>query len=168
MIQKIATIAILVVATGCGSELSCGSYKANTPPARQPYSPCSETTIGGRVHPQLDFYVEQFASDAAKRSVPCYYTFTIGFQESRPPDIGETVIGYCRPGFELRVMNSFWRSSSGVERMVLMYHELGHCALGLDHLDGEPDIMNTYLLDEVTADKQWDKLINNMFGRAGK
>jgi hypothetical protein len=49
-----------------------------------------------------------------------------------------------------------------------MYHELGHCALGLGHHEGEPDIMNSYLLDEVTAEKKWDELVNKMFERKKK
>lgn len=166
MLQKITVAITLVVMSGCGSELSCGSHKVNTPPVSQPHSPCSKAAIGGRIHPKLDFYIEQFATDAAKRNVPCYYTFTIGFQETRPEDIGETVIGYCRRGLELRVISSFWDKASGADRMTLLYHELGHCALGLGHTDGEPDIMNSYLLDEKIVDTRWDDLINKMFGRA--
>jgi len=38
--------------------------------------------------------------------------------------------------------------------------------LGLDHTDGEADIMNTYILSEPTAEKKWDELVNKMFERS--
>jgi hypothetical protein len=85
-----------------------------------------------------------------------------------PPELNSGVIGYCTHGGEIRFLTSFWATASATTRLVLAYHELGHCALGLDHHDGEADIMNTYLLNEVIADEEWDELVNKMFGRAKK
>jgi hypothetical protein len=84
------------------------------------------------------------------------------------PDKKKGVVGYCIDSWEVRVLTSYWQTASATDRLLLMYHELGHCALGLDHLDGEIDIMNSYLLDDVTAEKEWDDLVNKMFERKKK
>ena len=153
--------------TACGSQFYCEEkVNINIPPVRQPASPCTEETIFGKVHPTLSFQVKQFSEDAIKHNSPCYYTIVIGMAETFPSDIPEQVIGYCQSPVKLMIKKSFWEKASATERLTLMYHELGHCALGLDHKDDVPDIMNSYILDDATAEKQWDKLVTTMFGRA--
>lgn len=160
-------ILALFLVTSCGPNFYCG-VRVETIPDKQPDAPCSIDKIAGRAHPDLKFYLEQFSKDAIRYNTPCYYTPVVGFQQKRPSDVNDSVIGYCRPGVELRAVSSFWDTASGVDRMTLLYHELGHCALGLDHTDGIPDIMNSNILDERTADKQWDVLVKTMFERATK
>ena len=166
--MKLLSLLLCMMLAGCGSQFSCGSQRVNTPPAQLPDSPCTGEKIAGRLHPTLSFYVDRFTADARQYGKPCYYTFTIGFITERPPDIGDAAVGYCRRGFEVRVVKSFWDSASATERNVLIYHELGHCALGLDHVDDKPDIMNSYLLDESIADKKWDSLVKTMFERVAE
>lgn len=46
---------------------------------------------------------------------------------------------------------------------VIVWHELGHCALGLRHFDGEYDLMNTYLSPAHPQDREM--LLNILFHR---
>jgi hypothetical protein len=112
--------------------------------------------------------IASFSKDAIRYEAPCYYTIVIGMTDNFPKDLPDSVIGYCISPIRLMIKTSFWNRSSATERLTLMYHELGHCALGQDHYDKAPDIMNTYLLDDVTAEKQWDKLVKTLFERTQK
>lgn len=48
---------------------------------------------------------------------------------------------------------------------VTLFHELGHCALGLDHDDRYLKIMNTYDFD--CTNMNWPALVRDMFEDAG-
>ncbi len=160
---------LLSLLTGCGLEQACHStgriVRRENPPAG---SDCLPSSISPRVHDKLQYAVDLFSADATRHQVPCFRTGTIGFIPTLPKDVPPTTIGYCTHGVEVRIFTTYWQSAPATERLTLMYHELGHCALGLGHHEGEPDIMNSYLLDEVTAEKKWDELVNKMFERAKK
>lgn len=148
---------------GCGVEQSCQSTARITTLS---YDTCTVEQVSPVIHPRFEYAIKLFSRDALKKEVPCYKTQIIGFMQTLPNDTPSNAIGYCLSYREVRVLKSFWESASSTERLTLLYHELGHCALGLDHVDGTPDIMNSYLLDERTADKRWDELVNTMFERA--
>lgn len=48
-----------------------------------------------------------------------------------------------------------------VEQKLVVFHELGHCLLGLEHFNSQPDIMNEYLQNLTKED--FDKSIKRMF-----
>lgn len=160
-------ILILLVLAGCGAEQACqssGRVSRRTPRIGD----CTPEQVSPRVNPQLQYAVELFSNDATRHEVPCQTTPIVGFSSDMGPDKKKGVVGYCIDNWEVRVLTSYWQTASATDRLLLMYHELGHCALGLDHLDGEIDIMNSYLLDDVTAEKEWDDLVNKMFERKKK
>lgn len=148
---------------GCGVEQSCQST-ATIPTISS--GPCTVEQVSPVIHSTFEYAVKQFSADALKQDVPCYQTRIIGFMQALPSDSPKNTIGYCLGYKEVRILQSFWDRASATERLTLLYHELGHCALNLDHTDGVPDIMNSYLLDDTTAEKQWDGLVNKMFERA--
>lgn len=82
-----------------------------------------------------------------------------------PAELDGSVIGYCQAPWTISFKKTYWDRASAADRMTLVYHELGHCALNLDHYDEGQDIMNTYLLPGDIADEKWDRLVNTMFGR---
>lgn len=48
----------------------------------------------------------------------------------------------------------------------LVYHELGHCALGLDHTNGtkgHPTIMNPYLYHAMIYIEFWEQMVSELF-----
>jgi len=115
----------------------------------------------------VEYAVEQFAADAVGRDVPCYTVDTVGFLSKLPPELEDKdVVGFCKFPIEVRFMKRFWDNASANQRLALVYHELGHCALRLEHDDTMPDIMNSYLLPEYFVEKEWDSLVNKLFERA--
>ena len=70
-------------------------------------------------------------------------------------DVPDEYIGVCKTWSdghkEVHIDKEWWESeyTNDTERLVLIYHELGHCALGRGHLDGftggkPTSIMNSY------------------------
>jgi hypothetical protein len=54
-----------------------------------------------------------------------------------PPVEGKTVLGTCTGGV-VRIDRDYWVrfTTTDADREALMYHELGHCALGRGHVEG--------------------------------
>ena len=157
---------LISLLVGCGAEQACQSVgKVDRRIPLPPRGDCTPKQISLRIHSKVEYAVELFSQDALHHQVPCYRTPLIGFLPKMPDELGSGVIGYCSPGSEIRFLAPFWNEVSATTRLVLVYHELGHCALGLDHTDGENDIMNTYLLDERTADSRWNELVTKMMKR---
>lgn len=155
----------LLLLSGCSGTNYCESRITPTTNHRLK-GDCYPEQLSRRVHPELQYGVSLFSADALNHNIPCQYTGTIGFTTTIPKDANPRTVGYCTSPVEVRFIKSFWEKSSATNRLVLMYHELGHCALGLDHVDSEADIMNSYLLDEVYAEQEWDNLVEKMFRRA--
>lgn len=109
-------------------------------------------------------YLQMFQRDAKKFDVGCYRTQQVYFDEKMPSD--ET-LAYCIPGQRVVVRRTTWDKMDEIERKTLVYHEMGHCALNLDHTpDGNADIMASELLHPAIARRHWSKLVALMFTRA--
>lgn len=153
---------IALLSTSCGPILSC---KTEIIHRRRAEDDCTVEQLVYQFHNQLRPMLEAFSKDALSRGVPCLRTRKAVIQEDLPPELGENVIGYCQAPWTVAFKKAYWDAGSAADRMTLVYHELGHCALNLDHYDEGQDIMNTYLLPGDIADEKWDKLVNNMFKR---
>lgn len=158
----------LFLLASCGTTEHCRSTPAFHGNGGKP-GPCYPSQIAYRIHPTVEYAVEQFAADAVGRDVPCYTVDTVGFLSKLPPELEDKdVVGFCKFPIEVRFMKRFWDHASANQRLALVYHELGHCALRLEHDDTMPDIMNSYLLPEYFVEKEWDSLVNKLFERAKK
>ena len=159
-------LATTLLSPACGSALAC---KTEVVPRRsQGPEPCTVTSLFSRFNEKLRTQIESFSADALKRDVPCLMTRQAIIEKDFPKEISSNVIGYCQFPWQVSFKKDYWDTASAADRMTLVYHELGHCALGLDHYDDKSDIMNTYLLPGDVADSRWDELVNSMFERAKK
>jgi len=159
-------LAITLLSPACGSAFACKTdiveRRINGP------QPCTVDSIVYMFNERLFPQIEAFSQDAIKRGVPCLRTRKAIFEDKFPSPLGDNVIGYCQAPWTVSFLKPYWDRASAADRMTLVYHELGHCALNLDHYDEGQDIMNTYLLPGDIAEEKWDRLVNNMFGRVGK
>lgn len=101
----------------------------------------------GHIDPEFEQYVKDFESRIGVRVLG----MNIKFGSLQSPYIGMCAIGGSMN--EITIDPVFWVSTNEYGRDLLIYHELGHCALYLGHddsraiLDGisvEGSIMNTY------------------------
>lgn len=161
--MKILFASIVCLVVSCGPVFTCETEVKTT--RRIGYDTCTVDNLFASLDGKLLTQVESFSQDAVKRNVPCRYTVKASLDENFSKSVGETVIGYCLIPWRVSIRKAFWDRASASERMALIYHELGHCALGLEHYDEKTDIMNTYLLPSDVADNKWDQLVNTMFER---
>jgi hypothetical protein len=92
-----------------------------------------------KTDPALEPYVESFKAEARRRGVLTAPVVAV-FDDLRhivPPVAGKTVLGTCTSGV-VRIDRTYWASlaTTDADREALMYHELGHCALGRGHVEG--------------------------------
>lgn len=146
------------ILVGCGVDATAPQAQASPLVAN-----CSMKTLV-RVH-EITFtrYLEAFQRDIRQRGLGCYPTYSMYFDEELP----ENMAGYCVPGDRVVINKKMWQTMTSMEKWVLIYHELGHCALGLDHLtEKDHDIMNPFLLPDHVSRPFWEDMKERMFDAA--
>lgn len=82
-------------------------------------------------------------------------------------DLKDNRIGECKKfsdGYrKINIDFEFWERASGLDREVLVLHELGHCDLGLGHTEG-PAIMQKFHLNGLRYNREKDFYLSNFFG----
>ena len=163
---------LTVVLWGCGTDTVVrkkhGPVIKNTD-AYAPVDGCPVSALA-RIHDaKFVPYLARFRSDAKRNEVGCYRTAVMYFDEVtlEPTEVEGRVLGFCQPSLRIVIDTPSWEDMSYTDRRTLIYHELGHCALGLEHTEEtEEDIMNPYLLDVEVASRKWKELVTKMFLRA--
>lgn len=86
--------------------------------------------------------------------------------------LGE-VIGDCitySNGFNtVNIDTDFWNNASDPAKMILMYHELGHCVLYEKHVPSNSAIMNAVINNPlfVYSSTTWPGMLNVLFADSG-
>lgn len=70
--------------------------------------------------------------------------------------------GLCIYDLGVFLNKSKWMQYKKYEKLQLMYHELGHCAMRLEHGDG---IMNYYVFTEKEIEPNWNEWKNQFFAQ---
>lgn len=90
--------------------------------------------VEGHSSPELEKYIAEFEDT---------FDVDVNFEVALVPSLssGSANDGECiHPGAFRRVEI---KEAKGKKLRLLVFHELGHCALGIDHWDEEFDVMNT-------------------------
>lgn len=151
------------LAAGCG-KLELYDVGITLHPDK-PKTPCRIEAMTDSFLPELMPQLVSFANKAIEYELPCYGVEYItitndGFKQDA------TTIGVCRFQHSITLRTDFWQVAGPKEKLALVYHELGHCALNMGHEDTYPDIMNSTILDEHFLKREWDNLVTQMFRRA--
>lgn len=105
-----------------------------------------------------DFWREYraFYTDAATRGcvVP-----PINVYSSR---LESGIAGLCVYYFGIILNQDLWREYGPYQRLELMYHEIGHCGLGLEHSDG---IMSPTIHTENEVKENWTQWKEDFFAQ---
>lgn len=91
-------------------------------------------TIDSTVQTELSPYFSSFASEALKRGV----TVDVSQIGGKITNIAaEGVAGQCQhsasQGHQILIDPAYWSTASSLAREYVVFHELGHCALGRAH-----------------------------------
>jgi hypothetical protein len=153
---------LAILLTGCGKEGRDISNYSYTPYTERLCTVNNLFTKG--YDPLMHEPIVKFSIDARKRNVPCFPTEYAVFSDELSVN-SKGVLGYCDFSYGIFINRDHWMWFSAQTRITLIYHELGHCALGLDHYDDSTDIMNTYILSDFEIGEEWNKLVSNLFRR---
>jgi hypothetical protein len=84
----------------------------------------------------------------------------------RPGTLSGNTVGQCQTGGVPTVTldTTFWAQADAAEREVLVFHELGHCLLNLDHSD-HLAIMWPYLLTQSFYLAHRTALVDELFSK---
>lgn len=125
---------------------ACGPDKHLTKPVASYY-----------IHPVLEPYLLEFKRDAEAYQKPLEFRLTrLDFSFFPEPKVGECRV--YRGGRQILVDPTI----TGIEFKSLLYHEFGHCLLGLDHSDG---LMAPFLLPESYLESSWGELVKSLFNK---
>lgn len=99
--------------------------------------------------------VNEFYAEAMKRRC---FVMNVDIYFAR---LESDIAGYCIPTFGILINENGWHSYEEYERKELIFHELGHCALGLQHT--ENGLMTPKMHTEQEIKKNWDAWLNLLF-----
>lgn len=133
-------IALLALLTGCGSEIST------------------------QIAPEAEVYYQEFLehSRAFGRDVS-HETIVIQMAATTTKVGPWEVKGSCQDGV-VTLNSKYWEHMNDDQKRLLVYHELGHCLLGLPHSSDPHSIMvnSTDLVYESFV-KNKDELVKELF-----
>lgn len=142
MIRAIILSAFLFLAVGCGDGLTTHNQL-----------------------PELAPYFEAFVAEAEVRGIGVP-AINIEFTDDKNAPAGKCVWSPFVTS-TIKINQNTWSHLTEVAREMIMFHELGHCALGRDHVDGdEPTLMRPYPLEiwkqyEQSPKRYIDELFEN-------
>lgn len=114
-------------------------------------------------------YIKNFESYYGK---PANYV-PIVLVEMESPYLGKCYTYTRGPNvfpIQIEISSEFWSRTSEDAKNALIFHELGHCVLNLDHYgsimpdDCPSSLMNHYLPDHTCISRHWDRYMFDMFG----
>lgn len=157
-------ILLLLFLTGCGG--SSGGGGGNNTPDR-PYQPLVYS-----VPIEVDQYVRSFKLEAEARGIVLPTNLIVRFVDSIESDPHSPLVtwGYCQMGEnapEITLTMPIWNSSSDIAKELLLFHELGHCWLGLDHTGSIFSIMNPSIMNtgfRIYYQSWRTQMIDELFG----
>ena len=122
------------------------------------------------VEPDFKEYVNRFNVDYKKyagKTIDKEITVVYGHLD--PPTAGYCSVRTQMAGYnwvttyKIVIDRDFWLDSPDCQKEILMYHELGHCALGRMH-EEEPSVMEPYLITCGVYNDNKEFYLKELFG----
>lgn len=147
---------------GCGpSETSDTSYNL--------LETCSEADVPFDTDPEFKAHVKGFFVDAVAHSEKfCIILSSVKFGTDAPLGVAEDdeVIGLCDSDHNIRIWRPWWNTASEIAKEAVIYHELGHCVLGLDHAKpGTLNFMTPSIPNDEALLENWNLLVTKLFNK---
>lgn len=119
------------------------------------------TLSSNKIDNGLNGYYQEFM-DLAKQEcnkISPPSQFSITFSLLSGDNVGECTTYLVRRKIEID--KNYWNNSSIETKRQLMFHELTHCVLDMDHVNSESNYMNPYLV-ELPAEELYRQVKQNM------
>ncbi len=165
MIKILASALPLLAA--CGTELQ--TLRVDSQP--KPYH--GEPDVSSESE-ELELIVSEFYASASKLGKQVQKSIrSISFVDS----LEGNAVGMCyyfqfsngsNAYREIKILRSYWNYASVQSKRVLVYHELGHCALSQDHAEVDSQkIMAPSVLSDKASSPSWYSLVKDLFNPTG-
>jgi hypothetical protein len=163
------TITTVLLSLVIGACVACGTGDIFEPTPN--YNPPVNKTYDVEIDEELEMFVNLFMHDCNTRRTDCKYRLQ-RIKEIKVVDMpdldksdNEVVIGLCYDTiFSKRVhINRDVINFSDRYLQALMYHELGHCMYGLDHLQESDKLMSPAMPSFPVLIRDWKTLVEEMF-----
>lgn len=100
-------------------------------------SACGEAP---HIEPEAQPYIDRFVTEAKIRNVVVNIQFlTIIFTDEVKMTPQGYQFGYCEEGV-ITLVKSYFLAQTDVNKEVVLFHELGHCILKREHVDGVSEL----------------------------
>lgn len=130
---------------------------------------CTRQAAVGKYDPRIETWLDDFFALAQKYGSTCHRVKTIRMESqeaiSNTPEISsKQVVGYCTGDGHVVLSEDVWNQRGLLFNKALLFHELGHCVLGLDHApEGAVNLMTPYLLYDTELAEHWAELMKKLF-----
>lgn len=121
------------------------------------------------VDPTFQPFLDSFQAEAKARGIDVQTSdIRIVFWEAGPTDV-EGLLGQCNEGLmgtpRVQIVQELWLTANDVQKESLLFHELGHCLLSRDHLEG-PTLMATDVRSvEYKYHLHREEFLDELFGK---
>jgi len=105
--------------------------------------------------PSFEKQTEEFYREANKRGC---FVFPIRTHFAR---LEENIAGYCVSSFGILLNETKWKDMGEYQKRELVFHELGHCVLGLEHTS--LGLMAPSMHSEDELELMWPKYVELLF-----
>lgn len=153
------------------SLFGCGAEQYQTSASKRGPAPCNfKASVSGPVDADLYAEVLDFFRDAKTHHANDCARINGITMANTVDDMGyepgSLVIGVCMWPRQIKILRPYWYQASPTLRSALIYHELGHCLLNLDHsAPRNINIMAPVILPEEIFEDHWSALLDKLFAR---
>lgn len=156
----IALLTAGMALSGCGAEIEQEPVKVL----------CDSGLQKARVDEQVSKYVLEFYEELQKREKKvCYLVTSIRIVPNQLIfDETKRAAGLCysQTRSYIEISGPSWEIFDEWQRRALVFHELGHCVLGLDHSPRSAiNIMAPVVLPSAIAKAHWPALVDKLFNK---
>jgi predicted metal-dependent hydrolase len=161
----------LILSTLAAACVACGTGDIfePTPPYNTPTT--GNKTYETEIDEELELFVALFMADCEAKRKDCKYRLN-KIKEIKVVDMpdldksdNEMVIGLCYDSLFTKRVHVNREIIHYADRYLqaLVYHELGHCMYGLDHVEESDKLMSPAMPSFTALMRDWGKLVEEMF-----
>ncbi len=111
----------------------------------------------------VELCMQSSHADVCRSNLKKFHSLTL---KDKLRGVDEDVIGFCQiyqTGVRFVQLQNNFASKHSLQFKALVWHELGHCLMDLDHVDTKFSIMNSRGAREERLSASWAKLAREMF-----
>lgn len=115
-------------------------------------SACGTSIVDDRLEPYVQMFIEESITQRVLVNINNLTVVFMSHERMIERSKNPNVIGLCSGRGHnnpvVYINEKYWDSASEEDRMVLMYHELGHCVLGREHNNAAKSGVRLSLMNE--------------------